>query len=65
MPHPTSYIFQFRWRFYTAWTVIEVAGLLAGFALPTNVDVCGCELSTSPSGLIAGWNTSVQGWLKM
>ena len=28
------------------------------------VDIAACELATTPSGYIAGWNTSVQAWLK-
>jgi lysophospholipid acyltransferase len=38
--------------------------MLIGFAEPSNVDILACELATTPSGYIAGWNTSVQAWLK-
>jgi D-alanyl-lipoteichoic acid acyltransferase DltB (MBOAT superfamily) len=56
--------YQFRWRFYACWVVMEASGRLAGFAEPSNVDILGCELATSPSAYIASWNVSVQGWLK-
>ena len=60
--HASSY--QFRWRFYACWLVMEFSGLLVGLAQPANVDVGACELATSPSQLIGGWNTSVHVWLK-
>ena len=45
--HASSY--QFRWRFYACWLVMEFSGLLVGLAQPANVDVGACELATSPS----------------
>jgi lysophospholipid acyltransferase 7 len=59
--------YQFRWRFYACWLIMAVSGQLAGFSAEhsSNVNVAACELATSPSGLIGGWNTSVQAWLKM
>lgn len=56
--------FQYRFRFYACWLVMEVGGLLLGFAEPANVDLLGCELASSPSALVSSWNTSVQGWMK-
>lgn len=59
--------FQFRWRFYTCWLMMAASGRFAGFSVAdsSNVRVGACELATSPSGLISGWNTSVQAWLKL
>ena len=56
--------FQFRWRFYACWLVMELSGLFLGVAHPANVEIRVCELAMSPSALISGWNTSVQSWLK-
>ena len=56
--------FQFRWRFYVCWLVMRISALLIGFASTSNVDLVATELCTSPSGYIAGWNMSVQAWLK-
>ena len=56
--------YQFRWRFYACWLVMDVSGQLLGLAHPSNVEIAACELATSPSMLITGWNTSVQLWLK-
>ncbi len=55
---------QYRWRFYCAWLVMELSGLLLGVASPSNVELLGCEAATCPSGYVASWNTSVQLWLK-
>lgn len=58
--------FQFRWRFYVCWLLMDLAGRVVGFepAAIANVRVADCELATSPSTFIAGWNLSVQSWLK-
>jgi D-alanyl-lipoteichoic acid acyltransferase DltB (MBOAT superfamily) len=56
--------FQFRFRFYACWCVMEISAKLAGFEDASNVIISGCELATSPSTYIASWNTSVQQWLK-
>lgn len=60
--HASSY--QFRFRFYSCWLLMEAGGSLLGFAGASNVSVAACELCTSPSALIAAWNTSVQAYLK-
>lgn len=57
--------YQFRWRFYACWCVMVVSGKLLGLAHPSNAHVAACELATSPSQYIGGWNTSVQEWLKL
>ena len=56
--------FQYRFRFYACWLVMRVSAMLLGFAQTSNVDLGATELCTSPSEYIAGWNTSVQSWLK-
>ena len=56
--------FQFRWRFYTCWLVMQLSGEVLGAADSSNAIISQCELATSPSSYIAGWNTSVQAWLK-
>ena len=61
--HASSY--QFRWRFYACWLVMTLSGMLLGFTSTSNVDLAATELATSPSMYIAGWNTSVQRWLKL
>ena len=35
--------YQYRWRFYACWLVMELSGLVAGFEQPANVSIASCE----------------------
>ena len=56
--------FPFRWRFYACWLLMELSGDILGSSGSSNVDLIAVELATCPTAIIAGWNTSVQAWLK-
>merc|ERR1719424_1164302 len=56
--------FQFRFRFYACWSLVEAAGVLCRFPHPSNVSPWECETATSPSLIIASWNVSVHRFLR-
>lgn len=56
--------YQYRWRFYSAWAVTEVAGAVLGLADPVNVRMWDVEYPACPSVYIAAWNISVVYYLK-
>uniref|UniRef100_A0A7S4B407 Lysophospholipid acyltransferase 7 n=2 Tax=Chrysotila carterae TaxID=13221 RepID=A0A7S4B407_CHRCT len=55
--------FQFRYRFYACWLLMEAVGLLVGHEDASNVQVLQCELAIVPSQYVNAWNTSVQRFL--
>ena len=56
--------FQFRYRFYSCWLVMEAAGEVANFSVTSNVNLIECEGATSIIDFVAAWNTSVHRFLR-